>query len=516
MGSEGKTLGGPDLEKGVSWGELAEGTPLLGHGFGEAVMLVRRGQSVFAIGATCTHYSGPLAEGLVVGETVRCPWHHACFSLRTGEPLGAPALNPVPCYEVERAQDLVRLRGPRAGAPVRVPARSPSAVVIVGAGPAGNACAETLRREGFDGPIALVGDEPPGPVDRPNLSKDYLAGTAPEEWMPLRGPEHYAGLKIDFVLGDPAVRLDTAGHRLHLQSGRELEYGALVLATGAQPRRLTVPGADQRHVHYLRTLADSRAIIAAASGARRAALVGSSFIGLEVAASLRKRGLEVHVVGPEKVPLGRVLGDEVGAFVRQVHEQNGVQFHLGDAVVEIHADGVGLHSGARVTADLVVAGIGVVPRTELAQAAGLAVDNGITVDEGLRTSASDVFAAGDVARVPDARTGSAVRVEHFVVAERQGQAAARSLLGVGGPYRDVPFFWSQHHDVTLSYVGHAPSWDRIEARGSLAARDYVAFYLRRGRVLAALTVGRDGLGLRVEAALAAGDEAALAALIRSA
>jgi apoptosis-inducing factor 3 len=514
MGNDGKTLGGPDLEKGVPWNQLAEGTPLLGHAFGESVLLVRRGPSLFAIGATCTHYGGPLAEGLVVGETLRCPWHHACFSLRTGEPLGAPALNPVPCFEVERDQDLVRLRGKREGIVAgHTPGRIPSSVVIVGGGPAGAACAETLRREGYAENITIVGDEPPGPVDRPNLSKDYLAGTAPEEWIPLRGPEHYAEQAIELSLGDPAVRLDVAGRRLSLQSGRQLPYGALVLATGAQPRRLTVPGADQPHVHLLRTLADSRGIIQRAGTARRAVIVGSSFIGLEVAASLRKRGLEVDVVGPDPVPLGRVLGDEVGAFVRRVHEQNGVRFHLGTGVAEILPDAVVLQTGARLPAELVVVGIGVVPRTDLAQAAGLAVDNGITVDDRLRTSVPDVYAAGDVARVPDPRGGTAVRIEHFVVAERQGQAAARSLLGLGGPYRDVAFFWSQHHDLTLHYVGHAASFDRIATRGSLEARDYAAFYLRGGRLLAALTVGRDLLSLRVEAALASGDDDTLNALM---
>jgi apoptosis-inducing factor 3 len=514
MGSDGKTLSGPDLEKGVAWGELAEGKPLLGHALGEPVMLVRRGQELFATGASCTHYGGPLAEGLVVGETVRCPWHHACFSLRTGEPLGAPALNPIACFEVERRQDLVRVSRKREDQPpARVPPRAPSSVVIVGAGPAGAACAETLRREGFANPITLVGDEPPGPVDRPNLSKDYLAGGAPEEWIPLRGPEFYADKGIAFLLDDPATRLETGARKVILRSGRELPYGALVLATGAEPRRLTVPGADRPHVFMLRTLADSRAIIAAAGSARRAVVVGASFIGLEVAASLRKRGLEVTVVGPEAIPLGRLLGDEVGHFVRQVHEQNGVRFQLGSAVAQIHADAVELQPGGRLAADLVVTGIGVVPRTQLATAAGLTVDNGIVVDDRLRTSAPEVYAAGDVARVPDARTGVAVRIEHFVVAERQGQAAARALLGVGGPYREVPFFWSQHHDVSFSYVGHAASWDHIESRGSLEARDYAAFYLRGGRVLAALLLGRDQLGLRVEAALASGDESALGALM---
>jgi NADPH-dependent 2,4-dienoyl-CoA reductase/sulfur reductase-like enzyme len=244
-------------------------------------------------------------------------------------------------------------------------------------------------------------------------------------------------------------------------------------------------------------------------------LIGASFIGLEVAASLRKRGLEVAVVGPEPVPLGRVLGNEVGAFVQRVHEQNGVRFHLEAGVSGITADAVELQDGQRLAADLVVTGVGVIPRTALGQAAGLQVDNGLVVDEHLRTSAPDVWAAGDVARFPHPRVGTHVRIEHFVVAERQGQAVARSILGRGGPFREVPFFWSQHHDVSLSYVGHAPAWDQIVARGSLEARDYAAFYLRGGQVLAVLTLGRDQLLLRAEAALEAGNDAALQALVAS-
>jgi NADPH-dependent 2,4-dienoyl-CoA reductase/sulfur reductase-like enzyme/nitrite reductase/ring-hydroxylating ferredoxin subunit len=516
MESESNPLSGPDFEHGVAWDTLAEGVPLLGHAHGEAVILVRSGAEAFATGATCTHYGGPLGEGLVVGETVHCPWHHACFSLRTGEAVGAPALNPIACYEVERRDGLVSVRGKRETAPSRTPAQSPGAVVILGAGPAGAACAEVLRREGYGGPITLVGDEAPGPVDRPNLSKDYLAGTAPEEWIPLRSPEFYAEQKIDLRLGDPAVRIDTQARTVTLASGKSLAYGALVLATGAEPRRLSIPGADQPHVHLLRTLADSRAIIARASASKRAIVIGASFIGLEAAAALRHRGLEVDVVGDEPVPLARVLGEEIGAYVRRLHEEHGVRFHLGQTPRAIGADDVELASGARLPADLVVVGVGVAPRTALAEAAGIKTDGGIVVDERLQTNAAGVYAAGDVARYPDARSGAPVRIEHFVVAERQGQAAARAILGSAAPYRDVPFFWSQHYDVSISYVGHAADWDRLETRGSLDARDFAAFYLRGGRVLAVVTVGRDLVSLRAEAALKAGDDRALEGLMAGA
>jgi NAD(P)H-nitrite reductase large subunit len=372
-----------------------------------------------------------------------------------------------------------------------------------------------LRREGFAGEVALVGAEPPGPVDRPNLSKDYLAGTAPEEWIPLRGPEFYAEQRIELLLGDEALRVDLTTRRVTLASGRALGYGALVLATGAEPRRLSIPGGDRPHVHVLRTLADSRAIVARSASARRAVVIGASFIGLEAAAALRHRGLEVDVVGREAVPLARVLGDAIGSAIRRKHELQGVRFHLGRAPISIDEEAVALDDGTRLAADLVVAGIGVAPRTGLAERAGLAVANGIVVDGSLRTSDPDVYAAGDVARHPDPRSGESVRIEHFVVAERQGQSAARAILGRGG-YRDVPFFWSQHYDLTLAYVGHAASWDRVDTRGSVEAQDFAAFFLKDGSVRAVVTAGRDRLSLRVEAAMETGDEAALEALLREA
>ena len=495
---DSKQLAGPDLKAGVDFESLAEDSPLLGHVDGEAVVFVRRGQQVFAIGATCTHYSGPLAEGLVVGDTIRCPWHHARFDLRTGEAQGAPALSPVSCFTVQRDGRKVKA-GKKCEATGRVPlGRSPASVVIIGAGAAGAACADMLRAKGYTGPVTLVGDEEPGPVDRPNLSKDYLAGNAPEEWIPLRTRDYYESIHVELLTSDAAQRVDTGQRAVTLRSGRVLNYGALLLATGAHPRSLDIDGAGLPHVFQLRTLADSRAIIARAEQVKRAVVVGSSFIGLEVAASLRHRGLEVTVVGQEKIPLERVLGKELGEFVRRLHEGNGVHFRLGDSPRSIRGDRVELASGQSIEAGLVVLGVGVTPRTDLAKNAGLAVDNGIVVDENLRTSAADVYAAGDVARYPDPISGERVRIEHWVVAERQGQAVARVILGIGGPYREAPFFWSQHYDVSISYVGHAAAWDAIELRGDLEGRDVTAIYRNKGRTLAVATIGRDRESLIAE------------------
>jgi apoptosis-inducing factor 3 len=509
-----QALPGPDLRVGVNFDELVESEPLLGHFDGEPVILVRQSDKVFATGAVCTHYGGPLAEGLVVGETIRCPWHHARFDLRTGEAEGAPALNPVSCFNVVLHKGMVMVDGKKAP-DFRVACElNPSSVVIVGAGAAGAACADMLRAKGYAGPVTLAGDEAPGPVDRPNLSKDFLAGTAGEDWIPLRTREYYESIKVDLVTDDPAVSISPAKHEVSLRSGRTLSYGALLLATGAEPRSLPIEGADLPHVYRLRTLADSKAIIAKAQGARSCAVIGSGFIGLEVAASLRHRGLAVSVIGEDSVPLGKILGAEVGRFIQNLHEQQGVRFFMDAKPRAIRADRVDIGNGQFVEADLLILGVGVSPRTSLAEAAGMKVDNGVIVGETLWTSAADVFAAGDMARYPEPVSGEATRIEHWVVAERQGQAVARSMLGIGGAYRDAPFFWSQHYDVTISYVGHAASWETCEIRGELAKHDACAIYRRNGRAIAVATIGRDRLSLRVEAAFEQGDAVALDSILR--
>jgi NADPH-dependent 2,4-dienoyl-CoA reductase/sulfur reductase-like enzyme/nitrite reductase/ring-hydroxylating ferredoxin subunit len=513
MGSTEQKLVGPDLGAGVPESDVAEGKPLLGHFEGEAAMLVRAGDEVHAMGATCTHYGGPLAEGLVVGNTVRCPWHHACFDLRNGVAIGAPALNPVTCYEVRREAGLIRLTGKASPDAITKRERrsdaglEPESVVIVGAGPAGASCAEVLRREGYGKPVTLIGAEPPGPVDRPNLSKDYLAGNAPEEWIPLRSAEFYAEQRIDFRVGDTVRSIDVDQRTVLLASGVSIAYGALVLATGAEPARLPLEGASLPHVHVLRTLADSRAIIDASKSAKRCVVIGTSFIGLEVAASLRARGLDVTIVGPDPAPLARVLGEEVGRFVQRVHEGKGERFCLGKKPAKITEKRVVLDDGEELDAELVVMGVGVKPRTDLAEAIGLRVDRGIVVDERFRTSDERIYAVGDVARFP--YDGQSVRIEHFQVAERQGRAAAYAMLKRQLEIKDVPFFWSAHHDVTISYVGHAERFDRVAISGDLDERDAAIGYFEGDRVRAVATINRDELSLRAEHAFEENDQATL-------
>jgi NADPH-dependent 2,4-dienoyl-CoA reductase/sulfur reductase-like enzyme/nitrite reductase/ring-hydroxylating ferredoxin subunit len=529
MSEEKAKLSGPDLTEGVELSSIPDGTMLLGHAQGEPVLLARRGDEVFAIGAICTHYGAPLEQGLLDGDTVRCQWHHACFSLRTGEALRAPALNPVSHWRVEHwhreeVRDVARQFTPvetpvgsvyvqgKFGGTVYVreklafvsrpsqplAAGIPATVVIVGGGAAGNAAAEMLRREGYSGRITMLSADESVPCDRPNLSKGYLSGAAVDESNPLRSEKFYKDHEIDLHLSTRVTTIDTAARQVRLSDGSCHPYQALLLATGAEPVRLDVPGTDLPHVHYLRTLADGRALVASSLVAKRAVVIGASFIGLEVAASLRARDIEVHIVGTETVLMEKVLGPEVGNFLRKLHEDHGVTFHLGTTATTIDKQSVTLKSGERLQADLVVVGVGVRPAISLAEQAGLAIDRGVVVDEYLESSVPGIFVAGDIARWPDRLTGERIRVEHWVVAERQGQTAAHNILGRRERFDYVPFFWTEQYDFGLGYVGHAEYWDKAEIAGSLDGRDCAITYLRRGRKLAVAVVHRDLEGLRAE------------------
>ena len=496
---------GPDLTKGVSADDFT-GETLLGHIGDQEVLLVRAGSEIFAIDAHCSHYHGPLSEGLVVGHGIRCPWHHACFDLRTGEATRAPALSPLTVWQVEQENDRILVRRkreqPKPGR--KTPAEAPDKIVIVGGGAAGFAAAEMLRRQDFQGSIVMLSEDSAAPVDRPNLSKDYLAGSAPEDWLPLRPDSFYKEAGIDLRLKANVTAIDTKARHVAIADGSTVSYDRLLLATGAEPVRLPIPGADQPHVHTLRSLADCRAIIDSVKGACRAIVIGASFIGLEAAAALRAREIEVHVVAPEPRPMERVLGPGMGDFVRALHEEQGVVFHLGDTVAAIDGKHATLKSGGVLEADLVVVGVGVRPRLALAEQSGLKLDRGVVVSDLLESSAPGIFAAGDIARWPDPHSKDNIRVEHWVVAQRQGQTAARNMLGQREAFDAVPFFWSQHYDVPINYVGHAEQWDEIAVDGDIAARDCLLRYKRGGRVLAVTSIYRDLASLQAELAMEQG------------
>jgi NADPH-dependent 2,4-dienoyl-CoA reductase/sulfur reductase-like enzyme/nitrite reductase/ring-hydroxylating ferredoxin subunit len=494
---------GPDLEAGIALSALADGRMLAGHVGEEQVLLVRQGATVFAVGAHCTHYHGPLAEGLVVGNTIRCPWHHACFDFRTGQAVRAPAFSALDCWTVEQRDGKVFVREKREPGRAARPTSSdaPNKIVIIGGGAAGFAAAEMLRREQYSGSIVMLSDDAAAPVDRPNLSKDYLAGTAPEDWMPLRPTEFYAENDIDLRLNAHVAGIEPRTREVVLADGDRVAFDRLLLATGAEPVRLSIPGSDQPHVCTLRSLADSRAIIERAKAARRVVVIGASFIGLEVAAALRARELDVHVVAPEARPMERIMGPQMGDFIRSLHEEHGVAFHLEDTAAAIEGRQVKLKNGGTLEADLVVVGIGVRPRLQLAEGAGLAIDRGVSVNAQLETSVPGIFAAGDIARWPDPHSGENIRVEHWVVAERQGQTAARNMLGRRETFADVPFFWSQHYDVPINYVGHAEKWDELTIDGDIAKKDCMLRFKRNGSVLAAVSIFRDLESLQAELAM---------------
>ena len=489
----------PDLRAGVRLSDLEPGRLLLGRVDAEPAFLVRAGEEVHAVGAVCTHYGAPLWEGLVVGDEVRCPWHHACFALRTGEALAPPALDPLPRWHVAVHDGTVVVGrridhdGP-AGTPLPT---TPRSVVIVGAGAAGIAAARTLRGDGYTGPVALVDPDPDAPYDRPNLSKDFLAGTAPEAWLPLGSPDDLAARGIRRVF-QTAVGIDGDGPIVHLSSGEGLEYDALLLAPGSRPHRLRVPGDHLPHVVSLRSLEDCRRLIDAARDAREVVVVGAGFIGMEAAAALRTRNLGVTVVAPDPVPFRRVLGNDLGRYVRRLQVEHDVRFRLGRSVSEIEPERVTLDDGSRISADVVLVAVGVTPNTRLAEARGLRVDDGILVDAHMATSEPAIWAAGDAVRFPHPRTGRPIRVEHWVVAERQGRIAARNMVGLRERFQTPPFFWTQLYDTSLAYVGHADGWEEIRVEGDVDGGDAMVRYLKGGETVAVATVGRERASLEAE------------------
>lgn len=487
-----------DFTQGVALSDVPETGVLAGHVGDAPVLLARVDGRLHAVSGSCTHYGAPLGEGLRVGNEIRCPWHHACFSLCDGHAIKAPAFAPLAKWKVEIEGERVFVREEET-APAAAPAapeQAPEKVVVIGGGAAGFACVQRLRERGYAGSITVLSADDAAPVDRPNLSKDYLAGSAPEEWMPLQPDDYYVEHHIDLQLNTEVTAIDTAARTVTTTDGKRYPYDALLLATGAEPVRLKLPGFDLPNVHALRTLGDTRQLIAGLKDAKAVALVGAGFIGMEAASALRARGLDVHVISPEHLPLERILGTALAERLTALHRENGVQFHLGAQTRSFDGKTLQLDDGSQLAVDAVLVGIGVRPRIALAQAAGLAVDNGILVDAQLRASAPGVYAAGDVASYPhgDGRA----RVEHWVHAERQGQQVADNLLGAGGAYADPPFFWTHHYGIDLRYSGHGRGWDSVQIDGAPADNDCIARYYKGDTLVAAAALGRDRELLEVE------------------
>jgi NADPH-dependent 2,4-dienoyl-CoA reductase/sulfur reductase-like enzyme/nitrite reductase/ring-hydroxylating ferredoxin subunit len=465
------------------------------------VLLARVNGRIHAVGATCPHYGAPLAEGALCGQRLICPWHHASFDVTTGDLLEPPALDALPHYEVrvengriitvlpDDAED--RRTPPMAKRDAQQDGRT---FVILGGGAAGYMAAQTLREENFRGRILMLTREDRLPYDRPNLSKDYLHGHADPAWMPLRADDFYAGHDIETWRDKEVTRVDAKTKTIYFKGGAQLVYDALLVATGGEPRTLPVPGSNLKNVLLLRSFSDADVIIAAAENAKRAVVIGASFIGLEAASSLRTRGLEVTVVAPEKTPFERTLGAEIGALFQKIHEHNSVQFRLGAKVRQLvgndRVEAVALEAGENLEADLVVAGVGVRPATAFLESVSLHEDGGILVDSHLR-AADSLYAAGDVARFTDARTKESTRIEHWRTALQQGRVAARNMAGRATMYDAVPFFWTTQFDATLTYVGHAAKWDEIIFDGDVEKKDFLAFYVKDDQVRAVAGMNRD-------------------------
>jgi apoptosis-inducing factor 3 len=484
-----------DWQKIIRDTDLKEGVPAECDLEKNKVLLVRLNGAIYACGGKCTHYGAPLEKGFLRGNILTCPWHNARFDVTSGRMNAAPALSHLKCYETKVANGDVYIRAAAKTLPAVRQDTIGRTFVIIGAGAAGNAAAETLRDEGFSGRLVLVTPEDSLPYDRPALSKDFLAGKSKSEWIPLHSKKFYDERRIELLTGRKATAIDSDIRTVFLDNGEKLSWDCLLLATGAKPRSLRIPGQDLKSVFSLRSFRDAEAIVKASEEARSAAVIGASFIGLEAASALRQRNLDVTIIAPEKVPLVNVFGEEIGMWLKALHEGQGVKFYLGRKPVEVvgseKVEGVRLDDGTLIAADLVVAGIGVEPITEYLSGTDLVKENGVPVNTSLQTSIDGIFAAGDIAAIPYGPLKQRIRVEHWAVAERQGQHAARAMLGSAEPYREVPFFWTRQYDTSLCYLGWAKTFDRIAFRGAPGDEGFLAGFYEKTKLLAVASVRRN-------------------------
>lgn len=461
---------------------------------GQKVLVIRRKGHFSVFGGLCPHYGADLADGVLSDERIVCPWHHAAYEFTTGNVLEPPSLDSLPTYEwMIKGDDLI-VSIPDEAPPSRVldmvsydPSKDARTFVILGAGAAGNAAAQTLREDGFQGRIVMITQEKHPPYDRPQLSKDYLEGSSQADALPLRSEDFYRDHGIEIMLETRVTRVDSRGKTITFANGDTLKYDALLLATGGVPRKLDVPGADLANIFTLRSMEDSTAIIRATADTWRVAVIGASFIAMETAWSLTKRGLAVHVIAPDSVPFEKTLGPELGRLFQTLHEQSGVVFKLNSGVARFEGDGkveaVVLESGERIATDLVVVGIGVTPATFFLNGIGMLQDGSVPVDDHFR-GAEGLYAAGDIATFPYHYAGEKVRIEHWVVAEQQGRIAGHNMAGKSVTYSSIPFFWTNQCDMYFRYVGYAKDWDEVIIDGDLLSKDFMVFFAKRNKVCA--------------------------------
>jgi NADPH-dependent 2,4-dienoyl-CoA reductase/sulfur reductase-like enzyme/nitrite reductase/ring-hydroxylating ferredoxin subunit len=465
------------------------------------VLLCRINDEFFALGASCTHYGAPLEEGVLKGDTIICPLHHACFNAKNGNLLEPPAMDALPKYEIKIDGDSIKINvpdefpGSRQPDMVKKDTKSDNRTfVILGAGASAYFAAQSMRENGFKGNIIMVTKENKTPYDRPNLSKDYLEGSAEPEWMPLRPDDFYSDYGIEIKQEVKIRGVDLKDKNVSFDNGESLKYDKLLIATGAIPRRLKVPGAELKNIFYLRSFRDADEILEAVKKSKSSVVIGASFIAMETAHSLTKRGIKVTVVAPEEVPFERNFGKDIGNLFKKVHEKNGTSFKLKSNIKRLIGDekvrSVLLQSGEEIDADLVVIGIGVTPSTEFLSGIDLLNDGSIKTDPYLQVK-DDVFAAGDIAAFPDFRSGNYIRVEHWRLAEQLGRVAGANMADKKIKYEGVPFFWTSQAGITLRYVGFVQDWDDIILDGNISQKSFIAYYIKNNKIMAAAGINRD-------------------------
>ncbi len=465
------------------------------------VLLCRINDKFSALGATCTHYGAPLEKGLLKGDTIICPWHHARFDAKNGDLLEPPAMDALPVFELKIEGESIRINVPDEIPGSRRPDMSKEdskadkrTFVILGAGASAYFAAQAMRENGFQGKIIMVTRENRKPYDRPNLSKDYLAGSAEPEWMPLRADEFFDEYGIEIKESVSIEGVDFKEKLVSLGNNDNLKYDKLLIATGGIPNQLNVKGSDLKNIFYLRSFDDADHIIASIKNSKNAVVVGASFISMETAHSLIDRKIDVTVIAHGEVPFERNFGKEIGKLFKKEHEKNGVVFKLKANIKEFRGTGnvesVLLESGEEIKTDIVVIGIGVKPATDFLDHAELMEDKSLKTDNFMKVR-EDVYASGDIASFPDFRTGNNIRIEHWRLAQQLGRTAGANMAGKEREFRDVPFFWTVQAGLTLRYVGFVKNWDEIIIDGNIANKKFIAYYIKNNVVMAAAGINRD-------------------------
>ena len=465
------------------------------------ILLTKVDNKIFAVGASCTHYGAPLEDGVLFNGKIICPWHHACFSAKNGDLIEPPALNSLPNYSVKIENENIIVMLPEEIESSRTPSMSKrdnenlNTNVIIGGGAAGNAAAQSMREAGFTGGITIITQENRSPYDRPNLSKDYLAGEAEKEWMPLRPKEFYDEYDINIMYQKKVVGINNERKVVILEKDEEVSFEKLLIATGGVPIKLDVPGANLSNIFYLRSHDNSDEIIEGANNKSKIVIIGSSFIALESASSLKKRlNSDITVISHAEIPFKNILGDEIGKMIQSTHEKNGIKFKLNSTVKKFEGktkvEKIILESGEIIETDLVIIGIGVKPETSFLRDFKLENDGSILVNKYFEVE-ENMYAAGDMVTFHNSTENSKMRIEHWRTAEQHGRIAGFNMAGRKAEYTSVPFFWTQQDGINLNYVGHATKWDDIITWGNVDSKDFISFYFNDNKLLAAVAMNHD-------------------------